>query len=81
MSTREYIINEVNILPEGVLEKIQDFIRYQKFSLGIYENDTVGSDQDYLTSIPQMDAILKEGLTTPLSECISLSEVQNGVRG
>jgi len=81
MNTRDYIIQQVDILPEGILEKIREFIRFQRFSMGLYENDMPDIDQNYLESIPKMNAILKEGLATPLSECLSLSDVQNGVRG
>ena len=36
---------------------------------------------EHFDSTPGMTEIITEGLTTPLSECISLSDVRKGVRG
>jgi len=66
---------QADTLPEQVVEKVLEFISFQKFTL-----DLPYSDQDYLESIPGMSEIIKEGLATPLSECISLSDVRKGVR-
>jgi len=74
MSTREYVVSQINMLPESVIEKIQEFIDYQRFSLGLYDSDDV-----YLASIPGMTESMKEGLATPLSECVPLSEVWSDV--
>ena len=76
MSAREYMKIQADILPEQVVEKVLEFISFQKFSL-----DLPYSDQDYLESMPGMNDIIMEGLATPLSECISLSDVREGVRG
>lgn len=70
MSTREYIISELDNLPESVLDKVQEFILFQKFSMGVFDDDT-----DYLTSIPSMKESILEGKATPLSDCVPLSEV------
>ena len=70
MTNREYIKTQIDTLPEGVLDKISEFITFQRFTLGLYDNDT-----DYLMSVPGMAEIIKEGLNTPLSECKPLSEV------
>ena len=66
MNVQEYINNQVNILPEETLVKVADFISYQKFLLGLYENET-----DYLLSIPGMSKKIIDGMNTPLSECVS----------
>jgi len=76
MSAREYMKIQADTLPEQVIEKVLEFISFQKFTLNLPY-----SDQDYLESIPGMNEIIKEGLATPLSECISLSDVRKGVRG
>jgi len=76
MSAREYMKAQADTLPEQVVEKVLEFISFQKFSLDLPHND-----QDYLESIPRMNEILTEGLATPLSECLSLSDVRKGVRG
>ena len=70
MTNREYIKAQADILPENVIEKLIEFISFQKYSLGLFDNDT-----DYLSSIPGMVEIIKDGLNTPLSDCVSLSEV------
>ena len=70
MTTREYIKTQIDTLPEGAVEKIIEFISFQKYSLGLFDNDT-----DYLMSIPGMSEKIKTGLNTPVSECAPLSEV------
>ena len=70
MSTREYVKTQIESLPENIIDKINEFISYQKFILGLYDND-----DEYLASIPGMTESIREGLTTPLSECVPLSEV------
>jgi len=74
MTNREYIKTQIDTLPEGVLDKIVEFITFQRFTLGLYDNDT-----DYLISVPGMAEIIKDGLETPLSECLPLSEVWSDV--
>ena len=76
MSTREYVKLQIDTLPEALVEQLVQFIAFQKF-----QHDIFDSDDDYLSSIPGMNQIIKEGLATPLAECIPLSEVRKGVRG
>ena len=70
MSNLEYAKSQLDTLPENTLEKVIEFISFQRFSLGLFEDDT-----KYLSSIPRMMEIIKEGMDTPLSECVPLSEV------
>ncbi|MDR2600371.1 MAG: hypothetical protein LBC73_08855 [Oscillospiraceae bacterium] len=70
MSSREYAKTQIDVLPEDVVEKIIEFISFQLFSIGMYDNDT-----EYLSSIPGMKEKIKEGMKTPLSECVSIAEV------
>lgn len=70
MSNREYAKAQIDTLPEIAVEKVIEFISYQKYSLGLYDNET-----DYLLSVPGMAEKIKDGLATPLSECVPLSEV------
>ena len=70
MTNREYIKTQIDTLPEKALEKIIEFISFQRFSLGLYDNDT-----DYLLSVPGMADKIKDGLNTQLSDCVLLSEV------
>jgi len=70
MSTRDYARTQIDTLPENIIEKVVEFISFQKFNHGMYDNDT-----DYLKSIPGMADKIKSGMSTPLSECVSLSEV------
>ena len=75
MSTREYVKLQIDTLPEALVETLAEFIAFQKF-----QHDIFDSDDDYLSSVPGMNQIIKEGLATPLSECISIKEVRKGVR-
>jgi len=70
MSNREYIKSQVDALPESVLERLAEFISFQRFALGLYDSET-----EYLMSVPGMAETIKEGLNAPLSECVPLSEV------
>jgi len=74
MSNRDYAKTQIDMLPDNVVEKIIEFISFQRYSLGMFE-----SDDDYLASIPGMTESIKEGLSTPLSECMPLSEVWSDV--
>jgi len=70
MSGRDYAKTQLDSLPEEVIEKVIEFISFQKFNIGMYDNDT-----EYITSIPGMTEKIKAGMDTPLSECIPMSEV------
>jgi len=77
MTKREYINTQLDALPENAIEKIIEFISFQKYSLGLYDNDT-----DYLTSIPGMVDKIKEGLDTPraLSKLLVCGRITNKVK-
>jgi hypothetical protein len=70
----EYAKTQLDSLPESAIENILEFIRFQRFTLGLYDDDT-----DYLMSIPGMADKIKDGMNTPLSECIPLAEVWSNV--
>ena len=70
MSDRDYLKTQIDTLPDSVVEKIQEYISFQKYSLGLFDNDT-----DYFESIPGMAESIKKGADTPLSECVPLAEV------
>lgn len=70
MINHDYVKTQIDTLPEVALEKVLEFISFQKYSLGLYD-----SDADYLQSIPGMTDKLKAGMNTPLSDCVPLSEV------
>ena len=65
MSSRDYILNQLDSLPESILDKVKEFIMFQRFSAGIYESDT-----EYLQSIPGMTESIMEGRAEPISECL-----------
>ena len=69
MILRDYAKSQIDTLPDKAIEKIVDFISFQRFSLG-YEDDT-----EYLMSVPTMKEKILEGLNTPIDECVSLEEV------
>jgi len=70
MTTKEFIKEQADLLPESALERIAEFILYQKFSLGLYSDET-----DYLVSIPGMVESIKTAAAESISECKDLSEV------
>jgi len=74
MSTRDFAKTQIDVLPDSAVEKVLEFITFQRFSLGLYD-----SDDEYLAAIPGMTESIKEGLATPLSECVPLSEVWSDV--
>ncbi|MCL1819060.1 MAG: hypothetical protein FWG36_00225 [Oscillospiraceae bacterium] len=74
MSNRDYAKIQIDTLPESALEKVIEFISFQRYSLGLFDDD-----DDYLASIPGMTESIKEGLATPLSECVPLSKVWSDV--
>ena len=63
MTTREFIDIQLDTLPESVLQKIAEFIAFQKFSIGQFDNDT-----DYLLSIPGMVEKIKTAAAEPLED-------------
>ena len=65
MSDRDYAKTQIDILPDNAVERVLEFISFQRFSLGLFD-----SDDDYLASIPGMTEIIVEGKATPLNECL-----------
>ena len=65
MANRDYVKTQIDTLPDSVIDKLQDFIAYQKFTLGLFD-----SDDEYLASIPGMTEIIMEGKATPISDCL-----------
>ena len=65
MSSREYIINQIDTLPESVLDKVREFIMFQLYSIEVFDNDT-----DYLQAIPGMTESILEGKAEPINECL-----------
>ena len=65
MSNRDYAKTQIDAMPESAVEKIVEFISFQRYSLGLFD-----SDDDYLASIPGMTEIIAEGKATPLNECL-----------
>lgn len=64
MIDRELLKKQLDVLPDFSIEKIIEFVNYQKFLIGYYDNDS-----EYLASIPGMEKSIVDGLNTPLSEC------------
>ncbi|MDR2394718.1 MAG: hypothetical protein LBD93_11280 [Treponema sp.] len=70
MTLRESLKTEIDALPDEALGAVRDFLLFQKYR-GILETN----DAEYLNSIPGMADSIKEGIETPVSECIPLSSV------
>ena len=70
MSSRDYVKTQIDALPDSIIARLEEFITFQMFSLGLLDSDT-----DYLNAVPGMAESIKAGLSTPLTDCIPLSEV------
>jgi len=70
MTTREYVKGQIEALPEAIIERIQEYISFQRYSMGLFENDTA-----YLQSIPGMVESIKAAAAEPLEDGIDASEV------
>jgi len=69
VTLRETVKREIDVLPEDTLRLVREFIVFQKYR-AVLDDDTA-----YLNSIPGMAESIREGLATPVSECVPLSEV------
>ena len=67
---RDMIKQAIDLLPEDSLLTVQDFVMFQK-----YKNLLLLSDAEYLASIPGMTNSIKEGIETPVSDCVRSQEV------
>jgi len=67
MTIQETVKNEIDTLSTDALYAVRDFLLFQKYR-DILEMD----DTTYLNSIPGMTDSIKDGIKTPLSECVSL---------
>ena len=74
MNIRESIKYEIDTLPNEALYAVRDFLLFQKHRSIIEMDDTT-----YLNSIPGMADSIKEGIETPLSECVPLDKVWTDV--
>ena len=70
MTIRESVKTEIDALPDNALYAVRDFLLFQK-----HRDILEMSDTAYLNSIPDMADSIKEGVKTPLSECVPLSDV------
>jgi hypothetical protein len=70
MTIRESVKREIDTLPNDALYAVRDFLQFQKYR-DILEMD----DTTYLNSIPGMAESIRNGIETPLSECVPLSSV------
>lgn len=70
MSSREYVKFQADTLPEQVIERVIEFISFQRFRLGLFENDT-----EYLMSIPGMVDKIESAVQEPLSDCVTVAEL------
>ena len=70
MNIRESVKSEIDTLSDIDLHAVRDFLLFQKYRT-ILEMD----DSTYLNSISGMVDSIKDGINTPLSECVPLSGV------
>jgi len=62
-------MTQIDSLPDSVVEKVLEFISFQRYSLGLFDNDV-----DYLNSIPGMAESIVQGMKTPIHECFETLE-------
>ena len=74
MNIRESVKIELDSLPDESLYAVREFMLFQKYH-AVLETD----DAAYLNSIPGMVDSIREGIATPLSECVPLSRVWEDV--
>jgi len=70
MSGREYVKIQADILPEQIIESVLEFISFQKYRFGLFENDT-----EYLASVPGMVEKITAASDEPLSDGVTESEL------
>jgi hypothetical protein len=74
MTIRESVKLELDSLPDESLYAVREFMLFQKYRAILEESDAA-----YLNSIPGMTGSIREGIATPLPECIPLSRVWDDV--
>ena len=70
MSSRDYVVSQLDVLPDSAVEKVREFVSFRMFSLGLYQSDTV-----YLSSIPGMVKTINAAANEPIDECIDITEM------
>jgi hypothetical protein len=74
MAAREYIKAQADTLPDFALTKIMEFIRFQRFTLGLDEDD-YEDETTYLLSVPGMANKIDMALAEPLTDAVLIEEV------
>ena len=74
MTIRESVKIEIDTLTDDALREVRDFLLFQK-----YRDILITDDNTFLNAIPGMMDSIKDGVKTPLSECVSLSSVWTDV--
>jgi hypothetical protein len=69
VATKDFI-TEIEALSEENFEMLRQFAYFLK-----YRNMLTMDDNTYLASIPGMMDSIREGVNTPLSECVPMEEV------
>jgi hypothetical protein len=74
MTIRESVKSEIDTLSDDILYAVRDFILFQKYRDILEMGDTA-----YLNSIPGMADSIRDGIKTPLSDCVPLSDIWDDV--
>jgi len=69
-ATIRELFSEIENLPEENVGILQQFVLFLK-----HRNELALDDSAYLSSIPGMVDSIKEGVNTPISECVPLEKV------
>ena len=74
VTIRELVKDEIDALSDEALHAVREFLLFQRYRYILEMDDTI-----YLNSIPGMANSIKEGIKTPVNECVPLSDVWNDV--
>jgi len=69
-SVTKELFAEIENLPEENIGLLRQFLQFLK-----YRKELLLDDSAYLSSIPGMSDSIRDGVNTPLSECIPLEKV------
>ena len=54
MCNREYAVAQINSLPDNIVEKIVEYISFQRFNLGLLENEPPNNSKKQKEALHQL---------------------------
>jgi hypothetical protein len=68
-SNRKLLIDQIDALPDSAIDKLLEFVSFQRYNFGLFDDDT-----DYLNSVPGISESIIKGMNTPVEECFETIE-------